>query len=308
MKHLLLLHIFLLSAFASVGTISAVRGEVTIERGSESIKAAIGNVVNEGDTIHTTKRGRAQIILKDQSTITVGRNSSFAVTSFIFDIQQKKAEVLLEYKQGLFKTITGKIGKIAPKKFSIKTKNSTIGIRGTHIVNSIDPVTGVEQIACTKGAITVATATNAVDLQANQVVQVSSSAGIGKVQRFSRKMRSTMQQSDTTQNDSETPSQNDETPVDETETTPQDETTVQETPTTQTTDDVQSALSDETRDSTTTTTQQLTTNTANTVNDQLQALTETITQETELFQEPLTDEKLRFLNKDNDVVDLRNPF
>ncbi len=60
-------------------------------------------------------------------------------------------KVELNMIEGTFRTITGKIGKFAPKRFNLKTKSASIGIRGTQIVMSISP--NEEKIFCTEGKI-----------------------------------------------------------------------------------------------------------------------------------------------------------
>ncbi|HHD72562.1 MAG TPA: hypothetical protein ENL02_01390 [Epsilonproteobacteria bacterium] len=57
--------------------------------------------------------------------------------------------------KGFFKSITGKIGKIAPSHFKVKTANATIGVRGTTIIGEVTPKLDI--IACTYGQIVVTT-------------------------------------------------------------------------------------------------------------------------------------------------------
>lgn len=60
----------------------------------------------------------------------------------------------MNFSNGFFKTITGKIGKINPSKFKLNTKSASIGIRGTQIIMTTDSVAG-DFIACTSGEISV---------------------------------------------------------------------------------------------------------------------------------------------------------
>jgi hypothetical protein len=53
------------------------------------------------------------------------------------------------------RTITGKIGKIAPERFSVKTKTTTIGIRGTNFTIRGAGRAGRQQVYCTFGAVDV---------------------------------------------------------------------------------------------------------------------------------------------------------
>ena len=53
------------------------------------------------------------------------------------------------------RTITGKIGKIAPRRFTVKTTTTTIGIRGTNFTISGAGSEGQQKVYCTFGAVDV---------------------------------------------------------------------------------------------------------------------------------------------------------
>jgi len=137
-------------AFASIGRISVVNGDVSIERGVKSEKAISNFQLEEKDVIKSKTGATAQLIFNDKTVITVGSNTTFKIEEYLFGEKNNKAR--FNVAEGSFKTITGKIAKVAPEKFKIETKTATIGIRGTIFLGNIDPM-GVLTIACTKGAI-----------------------------------------------------------------------------------------------------------------------------------------------------------
>ena len=139
-----------ISLFASIGKITAVNGQVSIERGGKSIEAKAGVELNQKDTIKSKASSNAQLVFADQTVITVGPNSSFGIDEYINDDKNPSAK--FKAGDGAFKAITGKIGKLAPDKFKVETKTATIGIRGTRLI--IISAAGVETYACTKGTIT----------------------------------------------------------------------------------------------------------------------------------------------------------
>lgn len=190
MRYLLLLLLLITTTLAStIGTISSVRGKVLLTHLGKVTKATIGTTLEKGDVLKTGKRAKMQVILADKTVITIGRDSEFEVEKYFFEQGNKESNVKLNYKKGFFKTITGKIGKIAPKQFTIKTKNSTIGIRGTQLLNMIDPIKNIETTACTQGVITVAPDTGgpALTVNASQMVDVSAQSGAGPVKKFTAK-------------------------------------------------------------------------------------------------------------------------
>ncbi|MDD3468100.1 MAG: FecR family protein, partial [Campylobacterales bacterium] len=138
--------------FASIGKISALNGDVSITRDSKVVKAVAGTTLEQKDIVKSSKGSTAQIVFNDNTVITVGSATTFKVEEYLFDEKTPNAKFKVE--EGSFKTITGKIGKIAPDKFKLETKTATIGIRGTVFVGKIDGE-GNLKIACTKGAIVV---------------------------------------------------------------------------------------------------------------------------------------------------------
>ena len=139
-----------ISLFASIGKITAVNGQVSIERGGKTIEAKAGVELNQKDTVKSKASSNAQLVFADQTVITVGPNSSFGIDEYINDDKNPSAK--FKAGDGAFKAITGKIGKLAPDKFKVETKTATIGIRGTRLI--IISAAGVETYACTKGTIT----------------------------------------------------------------------------------------------------------------------------------------------------------
>lgn len=150
MKAIILTLILSLSAFANIGTIMALKGEVSIDRGS-IIEAKNGMSIKEGDKLTTGTQSRVQVMLKDETIITIGANSSFDFKEFSMD--GKNSKVNLKANRGFFRTVTGKIGKIAPDRFRVKTVSATIGIRGTDFSGNI--MSDKEIIRCYSGAIVV---------------------------------------------------------------------------------------------------------------------------------------------------------
>lgn len=145
------------SLFAYVGKVSALKGDVRIQRGADEIKAFIGSDIEESDTIITTATSRAQLYFKDDTVISIGKNSTFKVEGFFFDGDPQNSANNATFKavKGAFKVMTGQIGKVAPESFKLSTRTATIGIRGTHFLGDIAPE--ADQIACTDGKISVAT-------------------------------------------------------------------------------------------------------------------------------------------------------
>jgi hypothetical protein len=131
MRGFLLIFLLITSLFGSVGKVAALKGEAFVVRGSEEIPLILGMELQEHDQIQTLKKAKVHLMLKDRTLITIGQKSTFAIDKYQFSDQTTKPSANFKMKKGIFRTITGKIGKMAPDKFKIKTQTATIGIRGT---------------------------------------------------------------------------------------------------------------------------------------------------------------------------------
>ena len=153
MKKIILLFVVLSTLlFANVGKVTAVKGGIEVERASGVIgDIKTGFVILEKDIINTKSDGSLQILFEDNTVATIGKDSTFKIEEYLMDDVAPKAS--FGVVKGTFKMLTGKIGKINPDKFKIKTKNATIGIRGTGILGQVTPQEN--RVACTSGAIIV---------------------------------------------------------------------------------------------------------------------------------------------------------
>jgi hypothetical protein len=143
-----------LSLFAGIGKVAALNGNAEVLRGGEQLNVSIGFELEEQDRLTTSDNTKAQIIFNDKTIISIGANSDFNIKSYIYKKSSKKSKATFGFAKGIFKTITGKIGKINPDRFKLKTSNATIGIRGTAIYMNVAP-NKPDFIACTHGKIDV---------------------------------------------------------------------------------------------------------------------------------------------------------
>ena len=165
MKILVMLFLLSITLFASIGSISMLKGKATVTRSGDVLKARTGDRIEEGDTINTFARSRMQIILNDDTITTFGQN-----TEYIFDSYDANDDphANMTLTRGFLRTITGRIGKVAPNRFTLKTRNSLIGIRGTGWITYVNE--NVENTLCFKGAITVETPDETFDVPAGNML------------------------------------------------------------------------------------------------------------------------------------------
>jgi len=171
MKKLVLFLVLSIYLFAEVGQIVALKGVVIIIRNGKEIKATVGTKIEKKDIVFSKQNSKTQIIFNDKTVITIGKNSKFKIEEYFYNAKSNtKSKARFKFFRGAFRSITGKIGKIAPSRFKLRTKSASIGIRGTQILAQIG---NTEKIACTDGKIEVTTPKGSVVVTAGQITEVS---------------------------------------------------------------------------------------------------------------------------------------
>ncbi|MCT7461549.1 FecR family protein [Aliarcobacter cryaerophilus] len=147
-KIILMFLLFVSTLFANIGEITLLEGEAFVKRGQETLRLNISDQINNNDFIETRTNSKVKITFIDNTIITIGKESSLKIEDYFFDSNNKNsAKTELSVSKGAFHAITGQIGKVNPEKFKLKTKNATIGIRGTEIYGDQN------RVFCTQGAI-----------------------------------------------------------------------------------------------------------------------------------------------------------
>jgi len=142
-KILLLTIVFLITSvsFAEgkyIGNIKKLKGDVTIVRGSETLKAEAGTRLEEGDLIKTGENSGAGIIFKDSTLITVGPGSQLFLNKYVFQPKNSNYEFNVFMKKGSAVYNSGRMGKLSPKSVKFRTPKATVGIRGTKFFIKVD--------------------------------------------------------------------------------------------------------------------------------------------------------------------------
>lgn len=183
---LLLLFVLTGMIHASIGTVLAMRGEAKVHRlykVPQTLKA--GQQIKKGDEIITQRLSRVQVMLKDRTVITIGANSTFKFDDFFFD-GTKKSKLAMRAKRGFFRSVSGKIGKIAPKRFKVRTTSATIGIRGTDFSGYI--LGNQEFYLCNAGAISVTVGEQVQNLVPGDIYQMDKQEGKAKLKKIIQKL------------------------------------------------------------------------------------------------------------------------
>jgi len=121
-------------AWASVGTVKTVKGDVEIKRDRKIIVAKVGTKLNVGDIVRSKAKSLVAITFSDGSGVSLGEKTIFVINKFTVKPKKKEYDVDLELKKGKAAFRSGKIGKLAPKSVKFRIPTGLIGIRGTKFV------------------------------------------------------------------------------------------------------------------------------------------------------------------------------
>lgn len=122
----------------TIGVVRSVEGKATVTRGGEVLPAAVGMKLMVDDTLMTGADGSMGIILRDNSTLSIGPKSSLAVQRFLFSPAEGKLGLLVRLSRGTMAYLSGLIGKLAPESALFETPVASIGIRGTRFAVKVD--------------------------------------------------------------------------------------------------------------------------------------------------------------------------
>lgn len=128
-----LLWVLHLSAFAAIGTIDSLEGDVRVVSATAERAAQAGAEINEGDTIRTGANAWALLAMSDGASLTLRPNSQLRLETYRYDPDGDVAQnsSLLALAKGALRSITGYIGRTNRAGYRIQTPTATIGIRGT---------------------------------------------------------------------------------------------------------------------------------------------------------------------------------
>ncbi|MHB1013241.1 MAG: FecR domain-containing protein [Desulfobacteria bacterium] len=118
----------------TIGVVHNSAGSATVTRGGNVLPAAAGIRLHVGDTLGTGPDGSVGVILRDNSSLSLGPSSSLVLRDFLFSPSERKFGLLVRLSRGTMAYLSGLIGKLAPEKARFETPTATIGIRGTHFV------------------------------------------------------------------------------------------------------------------------------------------------------------------------------
>lgn len=123
------------------GVTGAVQGQVQLQspaRQTSIDQVGSGEDVVMGDAVNTRTQSRLQIMLLDQTAITMGENASLVIDEFVYDPDNADAALSASVTQGAFRLVTGGVARNNPDGTKVKLPSAVLTIRGTTTQGNCD--------------------------------------------------------------------------------------------------------------------------------------------------------------------------
>lgn len=126
------------AAAADVGLVKVARGSVQLERAGVRSALVVGTALQPADVIVTGGDGAAGITFNDNSLVSVGPDSVFAIDRYAFDSTTNAGDFEGNLRKGRLAAVSGKMVKQAPESMRIRTPSALMGVRGTEFVVEVE--------------------------------------------------------------------------------------------------------------------------------------------------------------------------
>lgn len=122
------------AATTPAGMFKRVDGEVRVERAGEMLPASVGMPVYAKDTVITGNAGAAGITFDDNTLMSLGPSSRFAIDLFRFNSTTHEGRFESTLAKGRLAVVSGKIAKHEQDAMKLRTPQSILGVRGTEFI------------------------------------------------------------------------------------------------------------------------------------------------------------------------------
>ena len=116
------------------GVVKTSKGNASVERAGKQITATPGVQLHQGDRVVTGNNGYVGITMRDDTLLTLGPGSSLSLDGYAFDPKTHEGSFLASLGKGMLSVVTGLIARKQPDQFAVKTRVSTMGVRGTEFI------------------------------------------------------------------------------------------------------------------------------------------------------------------------------
>lgn len=160
---------------ARIGVASVVKNSVSSSNGGNTRVINVGTGLFQNELISTGANSSAQLLFRDETSMTIGANARLKLDKFVYDPASKSGAVVVNVLQGTFRFVSGSV---RPGGYTIKTPVATVGLRGT-VVEGYVSADGSLLLVIVEGSVIVTSSDGtSVTLNAGQYITVSSNGAI----------------------------------------------------------------------------------------------------------------------------------
>lgn len=118
----------------SIGSLRTLQGPVFLQREGVERMITQPERLYLKDVIRTGAAGSAGLLLRDDTSISLGPQSRLALEQFTFVPSQGKLSLVARLFKGTMAFLSGRIARLAPNAVKVETPEATVGIRGTYFL------------------------------------------------------------------------------------------------------------------------------------------------------------------------------
>ena len=130
--------LMLLSCFAggqaaaqeAIGAVSRIQGGASGTRGTTTQALGPNASVFPNEVVTTGDAARVEVMLKDNTRLTLGENTKLTLNTYVFDRAAGLGTIKFEVA-GVIRFLSGQVSKLAQASVNVTTPVANIGIRGT---------------------------------------------------------------------------------------------------------------------------------------------------------------------------------
>ena len=121
-----------------VGFIKALTKDAFIIRNGKTLAAVPEMKIMSGDVIKTGPTGSVGLIFLDDTVVSMGPKTEFAIENFLYSPVDKRLSFVARIIRGTLSFLSGQIVKLSPSSVRLETPSATIGMRGTYVLVKVE--------------------------------------------------------------------------------------------------------------------------------------------------------------------------
>ncbi len=128
-------------AAQQAGVAAGVVGNLRVSEGARPAPSEVTSGMDMllRDRVNSAAESRMQILLLDETVFTIGPDSDLVIDEFVYDPNAQTGHLTANFTKGVLRYISGKIAHSNPNAVTIKSRDATIGVRGTALFIMDDP-------------------------------------------------------------------------------------------------------------------------------------------------------------------------